>query len=244
MKKYKHTLLTLLYLTIFLVSGYKLFMYFYTYYETNRSLEEIQAIYKPVKEIVTNEHHIRQQFEQLQAINEDIVGWVTLDGTKLDNPILQAQDNEAYLEHNYKGNFSRAGSLFMDYRNKIDGPNYNTIIYGHAMRNGTMFGDLHLYADETYAREHPTIYYDTMYEGYTVEVFAAYETHISFDYIKTDFANEIDYATFLQDIKAKSVIPALTEVTVEDEIITLSTCSSRTFYGDERFVVHGKLVKR
>lgn len=76
------------------------------------------------------------------AINPQIIGWISVDGTKLNNPILQADNNDYYLNHNFKNKESRAGSVFMDYRNQILDMNKNTILYGHAMKNETMFGSL------------------------------------------------------------------------------------------------------
>lgn len=85
---------------------------------------------------------IRPQFDELLAVNKNIVGWISIDGTKLNNPILQSNNNDFYLNHNFKDRESRAGSVFMDYRNDVQAINRNTILYGHAMKNDTMFGSL------------------------------------------------------------------------------------------------------
>ena len=249
-------LLTFLYIVVFLYSGFSLVKYLYTYYEASKSLKEVQTIYQTTlatieeqpEEIQTTDdvmtYTIRPQFQDLQAVNKNIIGWVSVDGTKLNNPILQTDNNDFYLNHNFKDLHSRAGSVFMDYRNNIMEMNQNTILYGHAMKNDTMFGSLKNYLKQDYADQHPIIYLDTLYEGYQIEVFAAYETTIDFYYIETDFANSEVYQQFLEDIKERSAINKNVTVSPDDKILTLSTCKDSVISDDHRFVVQGKLVKR
>lgn len=256
MKKWTSKLLTIVYLAIFLFSGFSLAKYLYTYYETSKSLEEVQTIYesslaahdKVSKEEKTVEplspYTIRPQFDDLLAVNKNIVGWISIDGTKLNNPILQSNNNDFYLNHNFKDRESRAGSVFMDYRNDVQAINRNTILYGHAMKNDTMFGSLKNYLKQDYADRYPIIYLDTLYEGYDIEVFAAYETTIDFYYIETEFESDESFQTFLHDIQARSVINMNVDVGPEDKILTLSTCKDAVLSDDHRFVVQGKLVKR
>lgn len=258
MKKWTSKLLTLLYLAVFLYSSFALVKYLYTYYEASKSLKEVQAIYETTLETLGEEsedevilpedllskYMIRPQFEDLQAVNEHIVGWVSVDGTKLNNPILQTDNNDFYLDHNFKDNYSRAGSVFMDYRNDVTDMSRNTILYGHAMKNGTMFGSLDSYLQQDYANAHSKIYMDTLYEGYDVEVFAAYETTIDFYYIETEFTTDDAFLKFIEEVKDRSVIQMDVEIGAADKIITLSTCKDSVMSDDHRFVVQGKLVKR
>lgn len=258
MKKWTSKLLTLLYLAVFLYSGFVLVKYLYTYYEASKSLKEVQAIYETtletlggeseveatVTEDLLSKYRIRPQFEDLQAVNEHIVGWISVDGTKLNNPILQTDNNDFYLDHNFKDNYSRAGSIFMDYRNDVMDMNRNTILYGHAMKNGTMFGNLKNYLQQDYADAHSTIYVDTLYEGYDIEVFAAYETTIDFYYIETEFQTDETFLKFIEEVKERSAIQTDVEIGAADKIITFSTCKDAVMRDDHRFVVQGKLVKR
>lgn len=252
MKKWTSKFLTFIYLTIFLYSGFSLAKYVYTYYETSKSLEEVQTIYQSTlttledeaMEISSTPFTIRPQFKDLLTVNNNIVGWISTDGTKLNNPILQAENNDFYLNHNVKNRESRAGSVFMDYRNDVQDLNRNTILYGHAMKNSTMFGSLKNYLNQQYADEHPIIYLDTLYEGYDVEVFAAYETTIDFYYIETEFKNDDAFLKFLGEIQARSAIEMNVGIRPEDKILTLSTCKDSVLSDDHRFVVQGKLVKR
>ncbi|MEY9970920.1 sortase B [Lysinibacillus sp. RC46] len=252
MKKWTSKFLTFIYLAIFLYSGFSLAKYLYTYYETSKSLEEVQIIYQSTLATLEDEavetsstpFTIRPQFKDLLTVNNNIVGWISTDGTKLNNPILQAENNDFYLNHNFKDRESRAGSVFMDYRNNVQDINRNTILYGHAMKNSTMFGSLKNYLNQQYADEHPIIYLDTLYEGYDVEVFAAYETTIDFYYIETEFKGNDAFLKFLDEIQARSAIEMNVEIGPEDKILTLSTCKDSVMSNDHRFVVQGKLVKR
>lgn len=257
MKKRTSNLLTFVYLVIFIGSAFFIGKYLYTYYEASKSLKESQEIYEAALEnndeqlieppsVVDgiNEQEIRPQFVDLQEVNENIVGWVSIDGTKLNNPILQAEDNEFYLDRNFKDNSSRAGSVFMDYRNDMTASNRNTILYGHAMKNGTMFGDLKKYADQDFANEHASIYFDSLYEGYDVEIFAAYETTIDFYYIETDFETDEAFNEYIAEVKERSSISMPVDVQPDDQILTLSTCDNLVTSKDRRYVVQGKLVKR
>jgi len=252
MKKWTSKFLTCIYLAIFLYSGFALAKYLYTYYETSKSLEEAQTIYQStlaslegeVEESSSTPFTIRPQFNDLLSVNKNIVGWISADGTKLNNPILQAENNDFYLDHNFKDRESRAGSVFMDYRNNVQDINQNTILYGHAMKNSTMFGSLKSYLKQQYANEHPVIYLDTLYEGYDVEVFAAYETTIDFYYIETEFTNNDAFLKFIDEIQTRSAIEMNVEIGPEDKILTLSTCKDSVMSDDHRFVVQGKLVKR
>lgn len=255
MKKQVSRLMTFVYLAVFVSSAFLIGKYFYTYYETSKALKESQVMYETALENSeeqedefiseeSTEKNIRPQFADLRAVNENIVGWVSVDGTKLNNPILQAEDNEFYLDRNFKDNSSRAGSVFMDYRNDMNASNRNTILYGHAMKNGTMFGDLKKYGNQDYAEEHATVYFDSLYEGYDVEVFAAYETTIDFYYIETDFETDDDFNEYIGEVKERSLIDMPVDVEPDDQIITLSTCNNLVTSSDRRYVVQGKLVKR
>lgn len=252
MKKWISKLLTFIYLAIFLYSSFALAKYLYTYYETSKSLEEAQTIYQSTlasledeaEESLSTPFTIRPQFNDLLSVNKNIVGWISADGTKLNNPILQAENNDFYLDHNFKDRESRAGSVFMDYRNNVQDLNQNTILYGHAMKNSTMFGSLKNYLNQQYANEHRVIYLDTLYEGYDVEVFAAYETTIDFYYIETEFTSDDTFLKFIDEIQTRSAIEMNVEIGPEDKILTLSTCKDSVMSDDHRFVVQGKLVKR
>lgn len=210
---------------VMVVCAVSIIRYFFSYSEVNNQLEKAQ----------------QSELTTLQQQNDHIVGWLTLEGTRLNNPVLQADNNDFYLTHNYLDEKSRGGSIFADYRNAVM-EDRHTIFYGHVLRNGTMFGDLSKFSEQRYAEAHPTLYYETNEQRYALEVFAAYETTTDFYYIETQFTDET-YAQFLSDIQQRSDIEIDVPVNVDDKIVTFSTCT--TSQNDkERFVVHAKVVER
>ena len=209
---------------VMVVCAVSIIRYFFSYGEVNNQLEKAQ----------------QSELTTLQQQNSNIIGWLTLEGTRLNNPVLQANNNDFYLTHNYLDEKSRGGSIFADFRNAVM-EDRHTIFYGHVLRNGTMFGDLAKFSEQRYAEAHPTFYYETNEQRYALEVFAAYETTTDFYYIETQFTDET-YAQFLSDIQQRSDIEIAVQVNVEDKIVTFSTCT--TSQNDkERFVVHAKVVE-
>ncbi|WP_042471299.1 class B sortase [Bacillus ndiopicus] len=224
---------------VFIMSAVGLVNHFYSYKQVETELQQVQEVYEQVEEEIAAEYDAKNaKFIELQKINSDIVGWLHLSDSQLDNPVLQTNNNEFYLHHNYAGEKSRAGSVFMDYRN--DSNARHTIFYGHVMRNGTMFGELAKFAEQHYAETHPYFIYETPNATYRLEVFAAYETTTDFYYIETDFTEDT-YVAFLQTIQQKSVIRMPVNVTEDDKIVTFSTCTTSP-NDNERFVVHAKIV--
>ncbi|PAD68706.1 SrtB family sortase [Bacillus sp. 7586-K] len=238
--------ITIIFLGLFVFSGYKLLSIFYDYYENRKVLAEIQEVYVPIKETKESrdDGEIRTQFQDLLHINSDIVGWITIDDTSIHYPILQTSNNMDYLQKNYKREETRAGSIFMDYRNSIQEVERHTILYGHRMKDGSMFGQLDKFLNQEFVNEHHQFYFDTLYKGYDVEVFSAYVTTTDFYYIETDFSSDTDYLQFLETIKQQSVVKTNTKLNANDQIITLSTCDYGLDRHKGRLVVHGKLVKR
>ena len=214
---------------VMIYSGVQLAKYMYTYVAVEKELEEVRQVVQ------------HTELRKLQAINPRIVGWLTLEGTRLNNPVLQATDNDFYLRHNYKDEESRGGSIFMDFRNDAEELGRHTIFYGHVLRNGTMFGDLAKFAEQAYANEHPVFFYETTQSKYELHVFAAYETTTDFYYIETDFTDET-YMTFVNEIQARSAITMPVTVNETDRIVTFSTCTT-SVNEKERFVVHAKIVE-
>lgn len=202
--------------------------YFFSYQEVENKLEDAR--------------HIVEQSElaALQQQNDHIIGWLTLENTRLNNPVLQRDNNEFYLKHNYLDEKSRGGSIFADFRNEVM-EDRHTIFYGHVLRNGTMFGDLPKFSEQVYAEAHPVFYYVTNDKRFALQVFAAYETTTDFYYIETQFTDNT-YTQFLEKIQQRSNIKLPVHITAADKIVTLSTCT--TSQNDkERFVVHAKVVE-
>ncbi len=186
---------------------------------------------------------------QLHEKNSDIVGWLTIEGTQVDYPVMQTkEDPEYYLRRNFKKEDTMAGTPFLDATSDMEAPSANWMIYGHNMKNGTMFHDILDYEEENFYQKHKTFTFETLTEKGTYEVIAAYYTEIytedskEFKYYQyPNIVDEAQYRAFVEGSKAlcpydTGVIPVYPE-----QLITLSTCSYNV--EDGRFVVVGRKVK-
>src|SRR5699024_10762423 len=142
------------------------------------------------------------------------------------------------LTENYYGDESRAGSIFMDYRNDITSENLNTVVYGHRMKDGSMFQHLTKFLDEDFFKSHLTFEYDTLYDSYEAEIFSVYNTLTDFNYIQTDFSSKEEYGELLDKMQEKSRFKTDVEVSADDQIITLSTCDYELDQNEGRLVIH------
>ena len=172
--------------------------------------------------------------EALIAINPDIVGWLHFENMDISYPVLLAEDNDKYLHTSYDGTAVRAGSIFMDCNNTGDFQDSHTILYGHNMKNGSMFGQLKSYRDVTFYQGHEYFQIITGDHIYRYMIFA-YEDipETSFVY-QVPFGRSLEFDQFLDEIRQISMISPDINVSREDVVITLSTCSTT----GRRFVVH------
>jgi len=171
---------------------------------------------------------VRTYLNALRVQNPDLVGWIVVDGTNVNYPIVQGPDNEYYLERSFDGKYSASGTVFLDYRNSKDlGENRNSILYGHNMNSGAMFHELSEFFSKSFFNEYGTIKILT-YDGvYVYDVYCVMRTRITFNYIKTDFTTDAEFVSFMNTMAKKSQYskdrPAFTE---KDRILTLSTCTN------------------
>lgn len=179
-------------------------------------------------------------FEELRKVNEDVVGWIYCEGTVIDYPILQGSDNDYYLNHSIDGAYSASGSIFVEASNRGDFLDYNTILYGHHMKNKTMFATLSYWSDQEYYEEHPVMWILTPQRDYKVELFSAYttpatsETYQIYQESGGDFEEYLNYVLEQSDIKTNAA-PGK-----DDRCILLSTCAY--VFDNARNVLHGKLI--
>ena len=195
---------------------------------------------KMMKEINTKIHveDIRDgkqevDFSYLKGINSDTVGYIMVEGIDISYPVVQTSNNDYYLNHSFDKRKSSTGSIFMDYRNE-DISDKNTIIYGHNMKDGSMFGKLKLLKNNSSLR---TITYITEDSKYEYKIFSIYDVESEEYYISTNISNS-KYLNFLKTLNERSIYNYDYEPKEEDRIITLSTCS----YSNKRFVVHAYRV--
>ena len=190
------------------------------------------------------EEEVREQriaFEELKALNEDVIGWIEIPDTEISYPLMHGEDDQYYLKHTFSGNKNSAGSIFIETLNKPDFSERHTIIYGHNMKNGSMFGSLKEYRNASYLVEHPMVYIDLEDGTHAYEIFSCYETSANSNTYTIGFASQPDgrYEQFVHTLKNSSAYDTGIEVSKNDRVITLSTCTKRS---ENRFVVHAKRI--
>ncbi len=184
---------------------------------------------------------ISVDFEELMRVNPDVVGWIYCENTKISYPILQSDDNDAYLHTMIDGSYNKAGSIFMDYRSSPDFDDLGTIIYGHNMKNDSMFGTLNEYKKQDYFDVHPYMWMLTPEKTYKLVIIAALDTLD--DSIAYDIPlNEDELSEYLKWAVKHSDIETGADISDIERVVTLSTCYSSS-YDNTRYIVIGELIE-
>lgn len=182
---------------------------------------------------------IEVDFETLWQENGDIVAWLYCENTPTHYPIVQGSDNNYYLRRLLNGEYNINGTIFLDYRCQSDFRDFNSIVYGHHMKSGGMFGSLPNYKDQEYYDEHPVMYLLTPGQNYKIELVAGYITPSDSDtYSLPNTAEE--KKAFLEHALQESTFISSVSVNETDSFVTLSTCSYE--YENARYVVVGRLI--
>lgn len=191
---------------------------------------------------VTEDKKYNVDFETLNGINPDTVGWLKVNGTSIEHTVVKGADNDYYINHNFKKDYNVAGWIFADYRNKFDGTDKNVVIYGHNRRDGSMFSTLKNVLNEDWYNneENRKIIFITENETNMYEVFSVYQIEKEEYYLKTSFQNNDEFINFVDTLKNRSIRNFNTEVSADDSILTLSTCADNKTY---RVVLHAKKIK-
>ncbi|MCR4808036.1 MAG: class B sortase [Lachnospiraceae bacterium] len=188
-----------------------------------------------------------EEFNTLYIKNRSIVGWISIEDTGIDYPVMQSSNEEYYLDHNFDQEKDNNGSIFIDKDCSIWPRSQNIIIYGHNMKSGKMFGELDNYKDEKFCEKHPTIKFDTLYDKGEYRVMYVFnevvheETEVAFKYYQFIDANSArEYKSNMDEMAAMSLYDTGVESYYGDSLITLSTCDYSA--GAERFVVVAKKI--
>lgn len=229
---------------------------------TNKQIEDVQEIIK-VEEVIdtANTEVIEQEeipksnpywdyikmnmidinFNELKNINSDVKGWIKVNGTNINYPFVQSNNNKYYLTHSFDKSYNSAGWLFLDYRNNTNN-NKNTIIYAHGRTDKTMFGTLRKVLNNGWLNntDNFVIKISTETENSLWQIFSVYHIPTTSDYLQTNFDSDSEYQDFLDMIKNRSSYNFNTSVNSNDNILTLSTCYSNS----DKMVVHAKLIKK
>ena len=194
------------------------------------------------------EKEVLEEYRELLQRNRKLIGWIKIEGTNIDYPVMQTTDNEYYLNHNLNQEYDQNGTIFMDKDCDVLKPSTNYILYGHHMLNGKMFGQLDQYLKESFYEEHPYISFDTIYEKGTYQVMYVFrakvykETEIAFKYYQFIDANgATEFDSYMQEMAEMSVYDTGVTAQYGDQLLTLSTCNEKE--EDGRYVVVAKKIE-
>lgn len=187
-------------------------------------------------------HQFADKILSVKKKNSDAVGWVYVRNTLINYPVYQYKDNDYYLHKNGNKNADIHGAIFADYRCKFNSLSQNTVIYGHNMLNGSMFGSEKKYTDKKFLEENPIVEFSTSDQDRQWKIFAVFFIEPTFNYIEPNPSKEL-FTTILNKAKEKSLYKINNvDVGVDDKILTLSTCAPRSM-GNLRFVVMARLLR-
>mgnify|MGYP001623105857 FL=1 len=223
----------------------------YYNYKDKKDNREIQNIVGNTESINQNSNKSDKiiELETLHKENSDIIGWIEIENTNINYPVLQTNNNDFYLTHNYKKEYSPSGSLFLDKNFDLDKPSSNYLIYGHRNKNGLMFEDLINYKDKNYYTEHPIINFTTLKEDSEYEIISVFlsrvyyknETNVFRYYFFVDAENEQEYNNYVSNCLKSSLYDIGKNAEYGEQLLTLSTCEYSQ--EDGRLVVVAKKIE-
>ncbi|WP_050741169.1 class B sortase [Acetobacterium bakii] len=178
-------------------------------------------------------------FEGLRIMNPDTVGWVLIEGTPLNYPVVQTDNNDYYLSHNFERNAAIEGTVFLDYVCPSENTR-NNILYGHYMQDESMFGVLWQYQNEAYFKVHPIIQYDRPGNPGKWEIFSVYITEADYDYRRPEFTDNTEFINYMNRVKKRSLYDTGVVLSPTDEVLTLSTCIYT--FDDARLAIHARKI--
>lgn len=242
MKKKNKILITLIQIVLIAViifSGIKIIEWIKSNKKNKDIMSEIKENVVINNEMDSNNEEYKIDFAKLKQKNSDAIAWIKVNGTDIDFPVVKGTDNSYYLTHNFDKEKNKAGWIFADYRNKFDGTDKNIIIYGHNMKNGSMFASLKdVIKEEWYNNENNKyIALITENENCKYQVFSVYQIETEEYYLQTNISN---FKEFVEKIKGRSKKDFNVDIKETDSILTLSTCADNTKY---RVVLHSVKVK-
>ncbi len=241
---------------VLLFCVYKLYTIWQGYNSNQKTQNQVQDLfYGQGDSTVEQLHGSEEETEMFQqntinmldtviAANEDTVGWIKVEDTVIDYVVVQGEDNDEYLHKGFYGEYNSAGTIFLDYRNEIGGARQNLIVYGHRMKDDSMFGELGEYLDYGFYQQHPTFTFITAEGEYDCEIFAVYRCTTEVDYCQPTFSSDEAMLEYVEDCKKLSEHKMAVEVTAADTIITLSTCDYALDPDFGRLVVQAKLIEK
>lgn len=231
---------------VFLFSGYKLYEIFSEYNKGETEYENIQEIVIKEGPVESADGDASQEetiftvdFEKLKEINPETVAWIRFDEpSQISYPVVKGADNSKYLNTTFEGKRNSAGALFVDMDNSGDFTDRNTFIYGHNMKNGSMFGQLRKYKTKAFGQEHPYFYiYTPDGKETTYQVFAVSVVKDTSESYQKWYNTDEEFLDYIKYIRSIAGYKTDVEVGADSKIVSLSTCTNVS--DDERLLVHG-----
>ena len=234
-------ILMIFFIILLFFSGTKIVIWYMNNQNNKKISDEIAEFVTVDETKEDNEEKYVVDFEKLKEKNSDIVAWLKVNGTNIETTVVKSTNNNYYLTHNFNKEYNAAGWIFADYKNKVDGTDKNLVIYGHNMRDDSMFGSLKWVINEDWYNNEDNKYITLITENETqvYEVFSVYQIEKEDYYIQTNFNTEKEFNTFAQTIKKRSKKDFNVDVNENDNILTLSTCANNNKY---RVVLHAKKI--
>lgn len=226
-------------------------VYIWNWIKENQHSEEIMEVAREAITINNEENsentedtasNITVDFDKLRKTNPDVVGWIIVNNTNIDYPVVQTTDNSFYLSHSLDKEYNAAGWPFADYRVKGDGKDKNITIYGHNRKDGSMFGSLKNILQPEWYENETNLQVDYITEDglKKYQVFSVYQIAKETYYTDNSFESNEEYMNFLKELQSRSKVDFGVELEKDDQILTLSTCADNNYY---RVVLHAKLIK-
>jgi len=264
LKKWIRVTLLIIFLLVFTISSFKLFIWKQDGNEIKNIEEKIVKDVRPTERKAIKENteiinppddkdndywnYIKMNmlsvnFNELKKKNKDTVGWIKVEGTNINYPVVQTTNNDYYLNHSYDKTNNKAGWVFADYRNNIDTFDKNTVIYAHGRVDTTMFGSLKNILKSSWYnnKNNHVIKFSTVKENTLWQVFSVYIVPAESYYITTKFSSEEEFTKFINTLKERSKVSFSAIPSKDDKILTLSTCKDSK---GNRVVMHAKLIKK
>ena len=208
--------------------------------ETAPAVPELQWVVAPLDEEDPQIQTLAElDLDALREVNPDVIGWILIPDTVINYPLMQGEDNEYYLKRTWDEKKNAVGSIFLEYLNSPDLTDFNTIVYGHNMNDGSMFASLRKYRKQEYWQAHPYVYIRSDAGVYRYEIFSSYLAKVDSNTYGLAFPSDESKAAFLNNAILDSVIHTGVEPAPTDRVLTLSTCSGSGY--STRWVVHARL---
>lgn len=232
----------IIFTSLMIFTGIKIIKWLKENKESNDIIEDIQNTISINKNINTVDKY-NIDFKSLKQKNSDTIAWIKVNGTNIEYPVVKTTNNDYYMTHSFDKSYNSAGWVFMDYKNKFDGTDNNMVIYAHNRKDSSLFGTLKKILTKEWQNneENYIIPFITENEKAEYQVFSIYKIEKEDYYITTNFGTNSIFQKFIDTIKSRSEKDFKTDVTTNDNILTLSTCADNNKY---RVVLHAKKIKK